>query len=150
MGNSDKDRIILAAAEELIEDDPTLPGKYVPVNDGDADGDGIVDFADWEYASATNNRFVPIEVTIASTASANATVTFRYDASDPSQVTEDEASGTWQLPAAGHLRLWKHGGNEPARQPPPPPATISLPTRPIASLTSAGHPAQPILSTSRA
>jgi hypothetical protein len=54
--------------EDRIEDDASLPGKIIAVNDGDSDGDGIPDFADgydldkndFNDVDSAGDRFVPL------------------------------------------------------------------------------------------
>ena len=116
-------------AEDWIEDDPTLPGKILAVNNGDKDGDGIPDFADGFNCSATSSitnqaddgrsaRFVPVLLELPwGTDWTAARLRFRYSASDPSTVTYHiPITPPFQhryYPATGHLRLWTKDGNEP-------------------------------------
>ena len=104
--------------EDAIEDDPSLPGKYVGLNDDDNDSDGIPDFADG-YDLDPNNAddnatvgedFVQLRVSFSEPVNASAArITFLYDASDPSQVTS--AGGIYSPPATGSLRIWLHDGH---------------------------------------
>lgn len=107
--------------EDFIEDNPLRSGKIIHVNAGDADLDGIPDFADGfdldgiagnDDDSAGPNHFVPVVMEIPNGLNLSAArVTLAYDASDPTGVTRDQA-GNWQ-PAPGHLRLWLKDGDQP-------------------------------------
>jgi len=119
---------------ENIADDPDHPGKIVQVNDDDADGDGIPDYADGfdrdgepdtDDDETPGEAFVPIVLELPPVLwdiqdfSADATVTFIYNASDPSGVTYDEETGVYTLPTTGdppvpfRLRLWTVDGSTP-------------------------------------
>ncbi|HUT33344.1 MAG TPA: hypothetical protein VNE39_07700 [Planctomycetota bacterium] len=111
---------------ENVVGKPEYPGKFVPVNDGDDDGDGIPDFADGfnrDAADGTDDdltggkRFVRLMLEIPHPlwdipdVAQNGEVTFTYDASDPAQVAHDEQTGIF-TPAPGTLRLWRKDGGE--------------------------------------
>lgn len=90
--------------DDLFEEEP--PGKLIGVNDGDADSDGITDFADFSTIGAA---FVPLHVKInAPGASASEfQVTSSYDASDPAAVTGSGTAESPFVPGPGTLRIWK-------------------------------------------
>ncbi|MBN1853851.1 MAG: hypothetical protein JW829_14050 [Pirellulales bacterium] len=108
------------ADEENIEDDASLPGKFVPVNRGDADTDGIIDFADgynWDGMDSNEDDranhlvFVPLVLELSAGLDLSATqIMIDYNASDPLGVSLEE--GVLSLPAdGGNLRLWTKGGS---------------------------------------
>ena len=111
-----------SAAEDQIEDDPTKLGKIVYVNIGDADHDGIPDFADGFDLDGINgnsddtsetNHFVPLVLEIPPGIDVNAArLTLGYDASDPAGVIHDTNTGVWQ-PADGYLRIWRKDADQP-------------------------------------
>ncbi len=105
--------------EDAAEDDP-LNGKVVAASVGDADGDGIPDFADgmglWgENGEGECERFVPLVLEIpAHLDLAKIRIRFGYSASDPAAV-DRTGEGTPEdpyafAPAAGHLRIWTLDG----------------------------------------
>jgi hypothetical protein len=106
--------------EDAIEDNPSRPGKIIYVNSGDADMDGIPDFADGfnldgitgnSDDNAGTNYFVPLVLEIPPGMDlSRARLTIGYDASDPAGVTQDEDGKWW--PAPGHLRIWRKNGNQ--------------------------------------
>ncbi len=111
------------AAEDRIEDDPTLPGKVIAANDGDSDDDGVPDFADGYNRdgsagnaddASTNDCFVPLVLRIPALPGSMGPAALRlvYSASDPAAVT---VSGTPPLfsPAPGHLRIWTRNADQP-------------------------------------
>jgi hypothetical protein len=113
-------------AELAIKDDSTKPGKIVAVNDGDADHDGIIDWADGyklnqsisDMAQTPGEHFTPLVLTVPSSIDlAAASFRFQYDGSDPLAVTTT-GSGIagdptiLKLPAQGTLRLWKKDGDQ--------------------------------------
>ncbi len=121
--------------EEWFEEKPDEPGKIVSVNDGDADGDGIPDFADGYglFAGSWNGSpdgegvgggepdpsstlegvsFVPYILDLRGVKFAeDARIGFLYSGSDPALV-DRTGSGTtsdpyvYTLPQSGSLRLW--------------------------------------------
>lgn len=116
---------------EDVDDDSTLPGKILAVNDDDTDGDGVPDFADGfgvnrlhpgtvgpgdEALATANERFVPIKITLPEGVDLSvASLRLIYSASDPGQVTWT-GDGTHSSPfiytlPAGHLRLWTTDGS---------------------------------------
>ena len=110
-------------AEDEIELDE--PGKYIPVNDGDADKDGVPNFADgfdrWENdGSGAGGRFTPIKVEIPEPIDLSvAKVKFTYSCSAPGEVMRsgegNAASPHVYQPADGHLRIWKVDGSSSRR-----------------------------------
>ncbi len=107
-----------SVAEDGIEDDPALPGKFVGTNVGDKDADGVPDFADgfnWDGVLGNGDDvnaqdgFTPLVLEAEAGVDLNvAKFKFSYSASDPSGVTLD-ANGTYS-PAEGHSRIWKKDG----------------------------------------
>lgn len=126
--DSDNDADLAAparsAAEEAAEDvtgDDAKPGKVVLVNDADADGDGIPDYADGfdldpvltADGASTGVSFVPVvlELQPIPGQSFNAgtyKIKLSYDGSDPAGV-KASLSDPYVLPA-GALRLWTKDG----------------------------------------
>jgi hypothetical protein len=114
------------SAERDFEDqlegnqNPFVPGKLIPLNDGDTDGDGIPDSADGfdlggiqqGAANAVNGginasaRFVPLELTLSPAIDVStALFGFTYDWSSPVLANLPEPSGD--------LRIWKLDGDRP-------------------------------------
>jgi len=100
------------AGKDVTGDDAN-PGKVVLINDGDADNDGIPDYADGynlrtqvEADEAVPGAFfVPIHVSFYAIDPDNAKIKFTYSASDPMAVTSTPTN-PYQLPANGKMRLW--------------------------------------------
>lgn len=105
--------------EDEKEDDQTLSGKYLGVNDGDMDADGIPNYADgfdaWDPTSGGSDSFVPVALELKAPIDLDkARVEFVYSASDPGAMSRLGA-GTWAdpyryVPAPGNLRLWTKDG----------------------------------------
>jgi len=109
--------------EETIEADATLPGKYVPVNDGDADGDGLVDFADGfdldgsgdSADDLASNQFTPLRLELPQLLELDTPqIRFDYSGSDPRNVDPTDGLYTPDLgdpnnPAG--LRIWTKSGS---------------------------------------
>jgi len=109
---------------EDTEDDPSEPGKIIMVNDGDADSDGIPDFADGynrDGLSVTDEElkddtcegvsFTPVVIELSGAFDPETTaLDISYDASDPDGVTYNAETGEY-TPAAGSIRLWLYGGD---------------------------------------
>ncbi len=99
------------------ETNDLLTGKLLGVNDGDADRDGLPDYADMTYrdsqtGAAVDVRFAPLVVELPETLDLNRiSIRFDYQGSDPNAVaTETDAFGnTLYTPAPGYLRIWKRG-----------------------------------------
>jgi hypothetical protein len=90
----------ISYTDDPIEDQPGKSGKFVPVNDGDLDGDGIIGWADFQ----DTGQFVPVDLRVNGQVSwGTATFTIQYEASDPNSVTS--SGGTYHR-ASGALRLW--------------------------------------------
>ena len=112
---------------EDIGDDPQHPGKFVCVNDGDEDGDGIPGFADgfdWDGSAGNEDdaspqdHFVPLVLELSVPVDPPAaTLRVTYDASPPGDVSRT-GSGTpgdpylYWLPQDGRLRVWRKDGSE--------------------------------------
>ncbi|WP_309399957.1 LamG domain-containing protein [Cerasicoccus maritimus] len=99
--------------------DPTRSGKVIFKANGDADTDGVPDFADGldlfsedgvRYAEEDNVNevapLIPVLVTIPNLEGVK--VIFKYDASDPTAITKtgDDTDGFTYEPASGKIRLW--------------------------------------------
>ncbi|MGB7159043.1 MAG: hypothetical protein WBD40_13320 [Tepidisphaeraceae bacterium] len=115
------------AAEEYNEDIPhaladpaetPVDGKVLALNRGDADGDGILDFADGydrdgvagnddDVIGAAAAPFVPMVIDVADSvnlaASGPTRLRLNYSMSDPAAVS---GTGGGAEPAPGHLRIW--------------------------------------------
>lgn len=107
--------------EDRMEDDDTLPGKYIGVNDGDMDRDGIPNFADgydlYGESGSEGGSFTPIALELKEPIDLDtAKVKFIYSCSDPKDVTltpaPTPADSDKYVPAPGHLRIWKRDGLE--------------------------------------
>ncbi|HEY3244119.1 MAG TPA: PEP-CTERM sorting domain-containing protein, partial [Phycisphaerae bacterium] len=106
--------------EETIEDDPTMIGVIVCVNDNDNDGDGVVDFGDGFDLDANNPDddanpdevdFVKMVLAIGQHIDTSvASIRVTYSASDPAQAM---IAGTPPVitPAPGRLRIWTQRGS---------------------------------------
>ncbi len=114
-----------SAEEDAIEDRADAPGKYIAVNDGDSDHDGVVDFSDGfktkggvaPGGTAGGEAFVPLKLELAEDVDLSAArVRFTYSASDPRKLTRDgagtDASPYYYTPGIGRLRLWTRPGDE--------------------------------------
>jgi hypothetical protein len=121
------DRSDLEDQYEDRENDPDHPGKFVLVNDGDKDNDGIPDFADGFGAFGNDSyqtegeQFTPLVLELPSGINAtNAKIRITYDGSkleDPyygCQVTRtgEEPDYTY-TPESGKLRIWNCPGSTP-------------------------------------
>jgi hypothetical protein len=100
--------------------DPNHPGKIFLVNDGDIDGDGVIDYADGynlsnglisDDAQSPGVQFVPVVLEVGGDISASAMLKIGYDASDPLKVAGDFTRPF--IPPIGHLRLWTLNGGQP-------------------------------------
>ena len=105
--------------EDGIEDDGALPGKYLGVNDGDADRDGIPNFADgydlWDAGPGAGGAFTPIALELKAPIDLDAAkIKIIYSSSDPEGVVkipaETPANSDQYVPAPGALRIWKRAG----------------------------------------
>ncbi|GMR13182.1 MAG: hypothetical protein BMS9Abin29_1384 [Gemmatimonadota bacterium] len=100
-------------AEDQMENDTLFPGRFVLVNDGDDDANGIADWRDGfgAAANAQERDFVRVTLEIARPVDlALARVRFSYARSDP------RAPAGAGAPPAGTLRIWTRAGNR-LRQP---------------------------------
>jgi len=98
--------------------DAGVPGKILPVDSGDVDGDGIPDFADGyslfpgnaDMVSCEGARFAPVVFELPEPFDpATATIWVSYDASDPRLVTTNAAGG-YEPASGGRLRIWARNG----------------------------------------
>jgi hypothetical protein len=99
-----------------IENDSAKPGKFLAVNDGDADNDGIPDFADFEtsavYQENTPVRFTPLVLELPEPLELEKVkIRLTYSASDPNGVTGSGTQADPYAAAPGHLRIWKVDGS---------------------------------------
>ncbi|MGH7213831.1 MAG: fibronectin type III domain-containing protein [Tepidisphaeraceae bacterium] len=84
--------------EGVIEEDASLDGKFLQVNDGDVDGDTLTDLID--FNGTTGGKFVPMPTGLGGVIDyANARLKFVYAGSDPAALVGGQ-------PALGFLRLW--------------------------------------------
>ncbi len=108
-------------AEDKEEDDETMPGKYIGVNDGDVDRDGIPNFADgydlWDPGPDAGGSFTPLALELKEPIDLDtAQIKFTYSCSNPEGVERTER-GTpvdpylYTPPVEGHLRLWRANGS---------------------------------------
>lgn len=108
----------LGDAGKDITGQDTEPGKVVLINDGDADNDGIPDYADgYNLHSAIETddacagaSFIPLQVGFYAIDPQNAKIKFTYAASNPTAVTST-STNPYQLPATGKIRLWLKDAN---------------------------------------
>ena len=108
------------AAEDQQEDHPQTYGSVLVVNDGDADADGVADFADGYDDSPGGveaaHRFAPLKIRLPEGVDPlYAALRIDYDASDPAAVEKvgDGENAGYRPAEDGYLRLWVTDGNEP-------------------------------------
>ena len=83
----------------------SLPGKLILANRGDADNNGISDFAQYTPVPA-GTPFTPVSIKLPAAVSlTNVRLRFDYSLSDPAGVTN--AGGVWAAAPTGLMRLWK-------------------------------------------
>ena len=102
---------------------PGAPGKFIPLNDGDRDSDGIPDYADGydnvnfpgQAGLNASAKFTPMTIRIPDGLTLDL-VEFRltYSESDPAAVTRtgDAPSYQYNLPATGSYRVWTKDGDQ--------------------------------------
>lgn len=97
-------------AEELIDADLTQVGKILRPNTGDADDDGIPNYADFNPGRA----FAPLIIVVPEDVDiAKASIKLSYQASSPSNIEIVTSNGeTSYTPAPGYLRIWNKNGTE--------------------------------------
>ncbi|MCX6984878.1 MAG: hypothetical protein NT118_09040, partial [Lentisphaerae bacterium] len=94
-----------------------LPGKFVPLNDGDADSDQIPGFADFDESGAPDkkkNQFVKVILDISNTSEmivwGDAKIRFKYSSSDPNEVNPKSLDGNdakqYYTVGDGMIRIW--------------------------------------------
>ncbi|MEE8169373.1 MAG: hypothetical protein V3T70_02385, partial [Phycisphaerae bacterium] len=107
------------AEEDRDEVKPTLPGKYVGINDNDDDNDGLKDYGDgFSITGGPGPKknddeadFVRMVLEVpAPTDLTNAKVRFKYNASDPAAAKAAGKPVLVTLPG-GNLRIWTKNGN---------------------------------------
>ena len=125
--NNDEGTKLLAepndCPERLYEDtiEAAAPGKCIPINDGDFDGDKITDFADFKIAKnrqGKNLSFTPLILEIPKPLDMKKlSLKITYTASDPNKITKtgDGQTGYIYTPALGTLRLWKKNADKSRR-----------------------------------
>ncbi len=109
--------------EDQIEDDKTKPGKFVAVNGGDRNENGVPDFADFEKLlspaqaptapGVESGIFTPMNLLIPKGIDLEkAQIRFKYAASDPALVTHTGTAPNVVYPVpAGALRVWTEDGD---------------------------------------
>jgi len=100
-----------AADEDSIENvaPEQNPGKVMAINEHDHDGDGLIDYADWEITGAdfNENLFAEVRLRLPETiAPNNVRIYISYEASDPAGLNGEN------LPMGDSLRLWKKPSNQ--------------------------------------
>ncbi len=107
-------------SEDAIE--MQLPGKVVSCNNGDMNGNGLVDFADGYNRDPTNEadnaatgvQFIPLVINVplclTDLSGARLAVYTEEAQSNPMVITTNEAGAL--VPAEGVLRIWKKNGTE--------------------------------------
>ncbi|MBB5352936.1 hypothetical protein HNR46_003185 [Haloferula luteola] len=117
---AEEDKEDYVAAEASAAENP---GKFVKISTGDADNDGIPDFADGMdvhggLANSACYPFVPVVVDLpALKRIKNAKVKFEYDEADPAGIVRTVVANQipkWS-PGNGSLRLWTKNGNKARR-----------------------------------
>jgi len=116
------DRSIEEDAVELIAD---YSGKFLSLNHGDVNFNGIPDFAEFDYeyeGQPTELSFVPFVVQVPNGIELEITfIKFNYSGSNPALVTQQTDHGigkTYYVPDSGALRVWTKNANE-VRNPQP-------------------------------
>lgn len=97
------------SAEDQMENDTIFPGRFVLVNDGDDNANGIADWSDGfgAAANAQERDFVRMVLEIPPPVDlALARIRFSYARSTPG------APGAGGAPAPGILRIWTRAGNQ--------------------------------------
>ncbi len=100
--------------EDSIEDEEGKPGKFIAVNDGDADNDGVPDVADFDTSSLYPGNqpveFTPLLVQLPESANLDETrIQLSYSASDPTKVIDPNNAQVYR-PEPGYLRIWTTDG----------------------------------------
>jgi hypothetical protein len=107
-------------AEDEEEDDETQPGKYVGVNDGDINSNGIPNYAEgydrWFPGANAGGVFTPMALELKDPIELDtAKIKFTYSCSDPKDVLRTGAGSDrdpYRFTAPdGHLRIWKKDGS---------------------------------------
>ncbi len=102
---------------------PSIPGKYIGVNDNDEDDDGIPDYADgfdWDGSAGNDDdnsggseALTPLVLELDKATIANGKVRFTYDASNPADLGRAGTPPDYTYtPASGKLRIWTQDGNQ--------------------------------------
>ncbi len=103
----------ISPEDDPIEDHSDKPGKLALISDGDADNDGIPDFADGfnlfneiaEDDASPPDLLIEVQLKIGASLSSSDEIEIDYEASDPMQV-QWTTTAPYQRPADGELRLW--------------------------------------------
>ena len=109
------------AADDFLKDAPPSginPGRIIFVNNGDADRDGVPNFADGYGLFGTNESpdsgglFTPLLIRLpAAIDPGNALLRFRYSSSNPLLVSaQTNGEDVTYTPAGGQIRLWTANG----------------------------------------
>ena len=103
--------------EDRWESDEAKPGKFIPVNDGDENGNQVPGYADGfgKYGKPTaGGQFVPAILDVSNTMEMidwdKALIRFKYSASDPKDVKEEKLASDedkkYYTVAEGMIRIW--------------------------------------------
>ncbi len=99
------------ATEEELEDDAAQIGRLLVCATGDADADGVPDYADFTQAAPLVRMVLDVSEMLTVGPLESLRVRFEYSASDPSAV--GAAEHDYALPSAGALRIWKCDATQP-------------------------------------
>lgn len=112
-------------SEDKIEDmsnDPEKPGKFIEVNNGDADNDGVPNFSDGfdkcdNSGSLDGGQFIPLILELKEPIDlSTAKIKFVYSDSDPNAGdctgSGSDADPYRSMPVGGNLRIWRLDGSE--------------------------------------
>lgn len=108
--NNGLDKPDRSPEEERLETEKGQPGKLMSINTGDADEDGIPNFADFDAGKQFTQFIVEVPNTIDR---ALTSLSFTYKASNPKMISQDLSRGfTQYIPTTGYIRLWSLNGDQ--------------------------------------